>query len=201
MGQERTSRATSAVVVCSLEFLRGVEEQSGERVNCCYQCNKCAAGCPMTGEMELFPNQLFRLVQLGDEQGVLSSNTMWYCLSCYMCSVRCPNDIDIAKVMDTLRGMALERGYCSPLPEVLDFHRIFLSNVRRHGRVNELGLILRYNLSRGRPFRNLSLGGAMLRRRRLGLRPHRIKGLKKFRRLFATGTGERNQCNSFPAAP
>jgi heterodisulfide reductase subunit C len=140
--------------------------------------------------MEFSPNQLFRLIQLGDEERVLSSNTIWYCLSCYTCSVRCPNDIDIAKVMDTLREMALKRGYRPALPEVLSFHRIFLSNIRRYGRVNELGLILRYNLSRGRPFGNLSLGWTMLRKRRLGLRPHWIKGLREFRRLFAIQKGE-----------
>jgi heterodisulfide reductase subunit C len=140
--------------------------------------------------MEFSPNQLFRLIQLGDEAGVLSSNAMWYCLSCYACSVRCPNDIDIAKVMDILREMALERGYRPPLPEVLGFHRTFLRDVKSHGRVNELGLILRYNLSRGRPFGNLSLGWAMLWKGRLSLKLHRIKGLGEFRRLFAMGEGE-----------
>lgn len=138
----------------------------------------------MVGEMDLSPNQLFRLTQLGAEQPVLSSNAIWYCLSCYACSVRCPNDIDIAKVMDALREMSLKRGYCSSLPEVLNFHQLFLNNVKRYGRVNELGLILRYNLSRGEPFRNLALGWAMLLKGRLSIKPHRIKGLGKLRRLF-----------------
>ncbi len=134
--------------------------------------------------MSLSPHQLFRLIQLGAEQQVLSSDAMWYCLSCFACAVRCPNDINIAKVMDILREMSLKRGYRAALPEVLDFHRLFLNNIKRHGRVNELGLILRYNLSRGKPFGNLALGRAMLLRGRLRINPHRIKGLGKFRRLF-----------------
>lgn len=188
--QGRIFTPAVALVARSLDFLREVEDRSRERISRCYQCNKCATGCPMASEMEFSPNQLFQLIRLGDEARVLSSNTMWYCLSCYACSVRCPNDIDIAKVMDTLREIALRHGRRSPLPEIFDFHRIFLSNVKSHGRVNELELILRYNLSREKPFRNISLGWAMLLRKRLGLRPHRIRGLREFRRLFAVGEGE-----------
>jgi CO dehydrogenase/acetyl-CoA synthase alpha subunit len=55
--------------------------------------------CPVAFAMDYKPNQICRW-SLGMKERVLSSKTIWVCASCYTCSTRCPNDIDIAKVMD-----------------------------------------------------------------------------------------------------
>ncbi len=165
----------------SFELLKQIEAHSGERLSLCFQCDKCATGCPMISYMQHAPNELFRLIQLGDRTAVLSSNTMWLCVSCYTCSVRCPNDIDIAHVMDSLRELALSENIKPSLPQARDFHRIFLDCVRRSGRVSELELMARYNFKQRRPFMRLPLGWALFRRGRLELRPKRRRGL---RRLF-----------------
>ena len=80
-----------------------VKRLSNEDVSRCYQCGKCTAGCPVAMEMDIMPNQVMRLIQIGVKDWVLSSSTIWLCLSCETCSTRCPEDIDLAKVMDTLR--------------------------------------------------------------------------------------------------
>jgi heterodisulfide reductase subunit C len=139
--------------------------------------------------MEFYPNQLFRLIQLGDEKRVLVSNTMWLCLCCYTCSVRCPNDIDIAKVMDSLRMIALAQGYSSPFPQALAFHQVFLNCVRRYGKVNEVELMLRYNLRLRKPFQRLLLGLTMLSKGRLEILPRRIKGRKELHQIFENKGG------------
>jgi heterodisulfide reductase subunit C len=137
----------------------------------------------MLPHMQHTPNELFRLIQLGDQKAVLSSNTFWFCVSCYACSIRCPNDIDIAHVMDSLRELALREGYTPALPRSRDFHRIFLDCVRRAGRVNELELMARYNLKLKKPFLRLPLGWALFRRRRLEWWPRRTGKLHElFRR-------------------
>lgn len=163
------------------DLLRQVEAHSHEQISRCFQCDKCATGCPMVEQMQYAPHELFRLIQLGNRAAVLGSNTFWYCVSCYTCSIRCPNEIDIARVMDSLRELALEEGYPPALPQARDFHRTFLDCVRRSGRVSELGLMARYNIKMKRPFRRLSLGWALLRKRRLELWPTHGHGL---RRLF-----------------
>jgi len=92
-------------------FLSEVLAESGENLQACYQCQKCSAGCPVAEAMDLLPNQVLRHIQYGHREKVLGSKTIWICASCYTCSVRCPNDIDIAKIMDTLRHLALRSGW------------------------------------------------------------------------------------------
>lgn len=89
-------------------FVRKVEDLSGQNVLNCYQCGKCSAGCPLVSVMDLLPNQVIRLVQLGQEE-VLDSKTIWFCASCFTCAVRCPRGVDLSKVMEALRLMSLRR--------------------------------------------------------------------------------------------
>ena len=91
-------------------LLTAVHAQSGVRVQDCYQCGKCTAGCPVAAFMDLMPRQVMRAVQLGQTDLVLRSSTIWLCASCETCSARCPMELDVAAVMDTLRHIARERG-------------------------------------------------------------------------------------------
>jgi heterodisulfide reductase subunit C len=90
------------------EFVRRVEEISGARLLACNQCGKCSAGCPVAFGMDLLPSQVIRLAQLGIEE-VLKSQTIWTCASCLTCVARCPKGIDLPRVMEALRLVAMER--------------------------------------------------------------------------------------------
>lgn len=90
------------------KFVKKVEEISGENIMKCYQCGKCSAGCPIADQMDLLPNQAIREVQMGDTS-VLDSKTIWLCASCFTCAVRCPQGIDLAKVMEALRLLSLRK--------------------------------------------------------------------------------------------
>lgn len=92
------------------DFIADLEELSGEKVLSCYQCGKCSAGCPMADAMDLLPNQIIRLVQLGQKEEVLNSTTIWICASCFTCEARCPKGIDLAKLMEALRVLLLRSG-------------------------------------------------------------------------------------------
>src|SRR5208282_717492 len=69
----------------------------------CYQCGKCTAGCPVAMHMDVAPNQVVRLVQLGEWEKALQSRAIWECVGCQTCSTRCPKEVDCAGVMDALR--------------------------------------------------------------------------------------------------
>ena len=99
------------------KFLGKVEELSGESIYACYQCGKCSAGCPSISEMDISPNEIIRLVQLGEEKEVLNSKTIWICASCFTCVTRCPKGVDLAKIMESLRQINLRKNvdYVSPL--------------------------------------------------------------------------------------
>jgi hypothetical protein len=76
--------------------------------------------------------------------------------------------------------MALDKGIDCPKPDVLKFHRAFLRNMARGGRMYELGLMAEYNMVRMKPFSNMALAPKMMLTRRLSflLPPKRVKGFR-----------------------
>jgi heterodisulfide reductase subunit C len=164
-------------------FLAEVERLSGVPISACFHCGKCTIGCPVTFAMDLAPNILIRLIQLGQRERVLTSETIWVCASCITCSTRCPNDIDLAHVMDALRRMSMESGQVS-LPRVRAFHEAFMKAIRTHGRVHEIELITRYKLNTMTLFEDMDLGKEMFMRGRIRMLPDRIKGRKEVRSIL-----------------
>lgn len=90
-------------------FVRQVEEISGQDLLACNQCGKCSAGCPIVAEMDILPSQAIRMSQLGMED-VLESTTIWICASCLTCVARCPKGVDVPRLMEALRQIALRKG-------------------------------------------------------------------------------------------
>ncbi len=87
--------------------VKKVSEISGENLSACYQCGKCSAGCPSADRMDNIPSQFIKLIQLGMEEKIRKSNTPWICLTCFICTVRCPKGIDIARIMEAARLLQL----------------------------------------------------------------------------------------------
>ena len=167
------------------EFRHIVEQQSGQKILRCYQCGKCSAGCPSATEMDLTPRQVMRAVQLGLEDMALGSSSIWLCVFCETCSARCPREIDIARVMESLRLLAHKRGIQPAQKEVAAFHRIFLGQTRRQGHIWELGLAAQYNLTSGHPLTNIRLLPGMLSRGKLPLLPSRGRASAETQAIFA----------------
>jgi len=90
------------------DFVRQVETISGESLLACNQCGKCSAGCPLAFSMDILPNQVISLAQLGIEEA-LDSQTIWSCAACLTCVSRCPKGIDLPRVMEAMRIIAMER--------------------------------------------------------------------------------------------
>ena len=164
-----------------------VEWLSGVPVSACFHCQKCTSGCPVSYVMDLPPNILIRHIQLGQKETVLASETIWVCASCITCSTRCPNDIDLAHVMDTLRRMSMRRGSVR-LPRVQAFHQAFLKAIRTHGRVHELEMIVRYKTKTRSFFEDMDLGREMFLKGRMRIIPERIQGKKEVREILSRPT-------------
>ncbi len=148
---------------------------SGQNIMRCYQCGNCSAGCPADFVYDLSVNQVMRAVQLGQKDVVLNARSLWYCLSCSTCSQRCPNEIDVAAVMETLRHMAREEHRVT-VPTVEKFFRSFLANVRAFGRSYEIGTMVLYMLRSLRLYTDVDLAPGALAKGKLSLIPRKIPG-------------------------
>ncbi|HPD40168.1 MAG TPA: 4Fe-4S dicluster domain-containing protein, partial [Anaerolineae bacterium] len=89
--------------------------RGGNQVLQCYQCGTCSGSCPVIEEMQYGPRRILHMIQSGEEERVLSSRDIWFCVSCYSCTNRCPREIPITELMATLRELAVEKGYARDL--------------------------------------------------------------------------------------
>jgi len=167
------------------DFKKTIERDCGEKISHCYQCGKCSAGCPISYQMDYLPNQIMRMVQLGMEEQVLSSRTIWLCASCLTCTARCPREIDLAEIMDYLRRYGYKKQIIpAEETEIPLFNKIFLRNIELFGRLYEMGLIGMFNLLSGEFFKDTSLAPKMFLKQKIGIFPPRIKNLKEIREIF-----------------
>jgi heterodisulfide reductase subunit C2 len=171
-----------------------IEEHSGQKISTCFQCEKCTNGCPLTFAMDIFPHQVMHRIQLGATEEVLNSDTIWVCASCETCTARCPNDIDIAHVMDTLRQMSMARGVKPSQKNSPIFHSTFLSNVRRLGRMHEMSMALEFSL-KSEGIKGISkqagMGMEMLRKGKLKLIPGRWRAGRQVEDIFRRAKGKK----------
>jgi len=119
-------------------LLQEVAERSGQNLLACYQCRRCAAGCPVGEETGVTPDRLIRMVLLGDRDEALNNLLVWKCVACYTCGTRCPNNIQTARITETLKQMS-KAAHLEPLrPRIADFHNAFMQATEHMGRFNEI---------------------------------------------------------------
>ena len=171
-------------------FERVVAATPGDsHLEMCIQCGTCGGSCPSGADMDHTPRALFAMINAGMVDKVLSSNTPWYCVSCYYCMVRCPQQIHVTDVMYTLKRMSIQEGlfHKSTAPDAPAFSQTFIDYVENYGRSFELGLATRYHLSY-HPMDMMKMapmGLGMLRKGRMDLTPTKIKGIDQLKSILA----------------
>ena len=77
--------------------------QSGVNPRKCMKCGKCSATCPAYDEMEYHPHQFVSMVESGDIEPLLNSESLYKCLSCFACIDGCPRGVEPAKLVESVR--------------------------------------------------------------------------------------------------
>ena len=169
----------------SPELARRIQEELGQNVYLCYQCVKCTSGCPVAEFFDWQPNQIMRALQLGDEDIALHAQTPWLCAACQTCTTRCPQDLDIAAIMDFLTREAVKRGSAPAIPQVNNFNQAFLREVRLWGRSYEPGLMAEMALHNPKSLLgDINLYISMLKKGKVGFIPeltrphHKVKPIQ-----------------------
>ena len=110
------SKSKDAAAVVDFSFKEEVAAQpGGENLKRCFACGSCTLSCPVAEVEESYsPRRIIHMILLGLKEEVLSSKVIWYCLSCYRCQVRCPQEVKYPEIMRVLRKLAVEQGYVEP---------------------------------------------------------------------------------------
>ena len=127
-------------------------EPGGEKINECIQCGVCSGSCSTVEWWEYTPRQVIAMIRAGMKKEVLSSSAAFHCVSCYLCTVRCPRGIKPANLIHAVETIAEREGY-QPETQNLPLYRIMRNSMRR-GRVWEFGLSFRFYLKTN-PFQAL----------------------------------------------
>lgn len=158
------------------------------RLSYCIQCGTCGGSCPSGPDMDHTPRALFAMINAGMKAQVLKSNTPWYCVSCYYCTSRCPQEIHITDVMYTLKRMAIEEGNYrdSTASEAPAFSQTFMYFVENFGRSFEIGLASAYKLMH-HPLDMLAvipMGLGLMSKNRVDIIPNRIKDMGQLKKIL-----------------
>ncbi len=86
-----------------------VIRRSGVNPRKCMRCGKCSASCPAYDEMEFHPHQFVNMVESGDIEPLLASESLYKCLSCFACIERCPRGVEPAKLVEAVRLAAVRK--------------------------------------------------------------------------------------------
>ncbi|MBQ7048998.1 MAG: 4Fe-4S dicluster domain-containing protein [Firmicutes bacterium] len=82
---------------------------SGVETRKCMKCGKCSGTCPAYDEMEYHPHQFVAMVENGDIDALMKSESIWNCLSCFACVERCPRSVEPANLIEAVRVAVLRK--------------------------------------------------------------------------------------------
>ena len=132
------------------------------------------------------PRAIFAMIEAGMKEAVLKSNTPWYCVSCYFCMERCPQEVHITDIMYTLKRIAVqEKLYDNSTAP--DFSKTFINWVENYGRAFELGLMSMHMLKHNPfgVFKIAGMGVGMVTKGRMAFAPTRIKDIDGLKNILA----------------
>ena len=168
----------------SPSFLEEIKKRSGEDLSLCYQCLKCTAGCPTAPYMDIRPNTIIRMIQMGMKEAVLGSSAIWLCVYCQTCGTRCPNEIHIGILMDALREMSIEERIPAKEKNIHLLHEAFVRSIQRGGRAHEATMLMNYKLKSRDFFTDLIPGMMLFLKGKIPLFPSFIKGRQEIKKIF-----------------
>jgi heterodisulfide reductase subunit C len=147
----------------------------GESIRLCIQCGTCTGSCPNADKMEHTPSELIAMARAGLRREVLSSNAMWYCLSCYMCTVRCPRGIKITELMHILGYFSVKDGLSHAKTLTPTMYRLF-NHYCSMGNLPELMFMSRFYMQTNplRAWRMMPVALNLLKSGRLSLKSRKL---------------------------
>lgn len=179
-----------------LSFARWVYQNldGGDRLGLCMQCGVCSGSCPLSTNMDHGPRKIFMMIRAGMKDDVLKSDTLWKCVSCYNCIVRCPRNVPVVYILHALATVAVREGYLpASKSETNKFVKGFTWSFKIFGRTDERIISLIYYFQDGfssgirklLTFKNIAFAFVKVGRLPIGM-PHRIKNRGELKKILET---------------
>ncbi|NLD58742.1 MAG: 4Fe-4S dicluster domain-containing protein [Clostridiales bacterium] len=119
-----------------------VVEISGANPRKCMRCGKCSGTCPAYAEMEYRPHRIVAMVEKGDIEPLMRSQSLYRCLACMACVERCPRSVEPAKLVEAVRLLVIRgqgQNHMSPddIPQKLDAElpqQAIVAALRKYGK-------------------------------------------------------------------
>lgn len=89
---------------------------SGVNPRKCMKCGKCTATCPSFEEMEYHPHEFVYMVESGEIEPLLKSESLYKCLTCFACVEKCPRSVEPAKLIEAVRNVVIREKGGARLP-------------------------------------------------------------------------------------
>ena len=84
---------------------------SGTDPKKCMKCGKCSGSCPAYDEMDFHPHQFVNMINNGNVEPLMASESVYRCLTCFACAERCPRGVEPAKLIEAVRLLQIrEKG-------------------------------------------------------------------------------------------
>jgi heterodisulfide reductase subunit C len=168
-------------------------QPGGEHILRCFACGTCTASCPVQElEEQYSPRRFIRMIQLGMRKEVLESDFIWQCAGCQTCYEHCPQDVRFSEISHAIKKLALkeaEQGKFKIAGTKSRFDQIFVENILTHGRLYEMGLMIRlftYNPDIKEILGYVPTGLKMVQTGKLKFLPPNIKNRAQARKLFTS---------------
>lgn len=167
----------------------------GSKIRACIQCGMCTGTCPVSNHMEYPPRKIIAMIRAGMRDEVLSSSSMWHCVSCYLCYDRCPRGVKPTEIAHALESLAVKHGYRTKGTRNPAMYRSFVNSIKSRGRIHEFGMMLGYYLKTN-PLASLKMipvAFKLLSHKRMPIKPEPAVGtadLAKITRKFREIRGQ-----------
>lgn len=164
------------------DFMKKVVAEGGKgaAIAACMQCGTCSGGCTNIDRMDMSPRTLVLMVQRGEWEKVLQSNTLWMCSSCYICTTRCPRGVRPSDVIEAVKAIAIRQGIEN---DSTRFNQIFVDLVEQRGILFEPELMQRYGGLKAM-LDQAELGVKLAMKGKMSPLPDKIKEPKKFKQAL-----------------
>jgi heterodisulfide reductase subunit D len=88
-----------------------VDNLKKNRAFLCLECGKCTSVCPISTHNESFsPRKMIAEGLFYGTDGLINDRLLWSCLTCQLCSQRCPADVKFSELMRDYRAEAYSAG-------------------------------------------------------------------------------------------